>query len=176
MYYSTINERGVDLPTKQILFLERLQDFSAYKMAYLYGKVNTTLDWEEVRTLTWRGNPIVQRANPIVTAKPKDSTFFGETVDAGIGFLVNTSRDSGHIPLNPKSEPRPKPRPEPKLRPEPFYGRVLQPRRGGHIPIGEPRRPQPIPRPKEDEPRPWTREPVQRHEDEYTKRVRPSTP
>ena len=37
------------------------------------------------------------------------------------------------------------------------------------------RRPQPIPRPREDEPRPRTREPVQRHEDEYTRRVRPST-
>ena len=40
-YYSTINKRGVDLPAKQILFLERLQDFSAYRMVDLYGNMYT---------------------------------------------------------------------------------------------------------------------------------------
>ena len=139
-------------------------------MVDLYGNVYTILDWEEVQTLTWRGNLVVQRANPVTIAKPEDSTFFGETMDAGIGFLANTSGDSGHRPCDPKSEPRLKPRPKHKLRPKPrlesFHGRGFQPRRGGHVPTGEPRRPLPIPRPREDEPRPRTREHVRRHEDE----------
>ena len=169
----------MDLPTKQILFLERLQDFSAYKMVDLYGNGYTTLDWEKIRTLTWRQNPMVQRANPAATARLEDLAFFGETMDKGVGFPANTSGDSGHRPPNPKPKPRPKPRPKPKLRPEPrskpFHGRGMQPRRGGHHPMGEPRRPQPMPRPRDDEPQPRTQELVQRHEDEYMRRVRLST-
>ena len=66
------------------------------------GICTQTLDWEEVRTLTWRGKPVVQKANPAATAKPEDSAFFGETVDMGIGFPGNTSGESGHRPLDPK--------------------------------------------------------------------------
>ena len=142
---------------------------------YMY----TSLDWEDVWTLTWRGNPVVQRAKPAAIVKPEDLAFFGETVDMGIGFPGNTSGESGHWPPKPKPEPGPKPKHVPKSRPkprlEPFHGRGLLPRRGVCPPIGEPRRPIPIPRPREDELRPKTREPVQRHEDEYTRRVIPST-
>ena len=63
-YYSTINERGVDLQARQILFLERLQDFSAYRMVDLYGNMYATLDWEEVRTLTWRGKSGSSKSKP----------------------------------------------------------------------------------------------------------------
>ena len=51
----------------------------------------------------------------------------------------------------------------------------MLPRGGGRPPSGDPRRPIPIPRSREEEPRLRAREPVRRHEDEYTRRVRPST-
>ena len=97
----------------------------------------------------------------------------------GIGFPGNTSGESGHRPLDPKPKPGPEPKPVPRPRPdprtEPFWGGDLLPRGGGRPPSGDPRRPIPVPRPREEVPRPRGREPVRRHEDEYTRRVRPST-
>ena len=90
-----MNEKRADLPARQILFLERLQDFSSFRLVDSHENMYTTLDWEDVRTLTWRGQPVIQRANPGSTAKPEDSAFFGETVDMGMGFPRNTSGESG---------------------------------------------------------------------------------
>ena len=56
--------------------LERLQDFSAYWMVDLYGNEYATLEWEEVRNMTWRENPIIVSANPAPTTKPEDTAFF----------------------------------------------------------------------------------------------------
>ena len=95
-YYSTTNVREVKLPAKQILFLERLPDFSAYRMVDLHENEYATLEWEEIRGMTWRGNPIVVSANPAPTAKPEDSAFFGEIVnpmgsDPWMGVLAPSS-------------------------------------------------------------------------------------
>ena len=53
-----------------------------------------------------------------------------------------------------------------------FQDRDTTPKRGGHHPFGELRRPNPTPKPREDGPRPQPSKLVQRHKDEYTKRVR----
>ena len=76
-------------------------------MVDFYENMYTTLDWEDVRALTWRGNPVVQKAKPAAIAKPEDSTFFGEIMDMGIGFPGNTSGESGHRPRDLKPKPMP---------------------------------------------------------------------
>ena len=93
-FYATMNEKRANLPARQILFLERLQDFSSFRLVDSHKNMYTTLDWEDVRTLTWRGQPVIQRANPGSTTKPEDIAFFCETIDMGMGFLGNTSGNS----------------------------------------------------------------------------------
>ena len=87
----------------------------------------------------------------------------------GIGFPTPSSGTSGQ---RPESRPKPRPNMRPsKPRTNPLHGRDVAPKRGAHHPFGEPRRPHPIPRPREDGgPRPRPREPMRRHEDEYTQK------
>ena len=52
-YYSTTNVRGVELPTKQILCLERLPNLSAFRIVELYGNEYVILDWSKVSEKIW---------------------------------------------------------------------------------------------------------------------------
>lgn len=142
---------------KLFLCYKALIDGSSTQIIDVYGNQYVMLDWNKLGKITWQGRPVVASSVPTRTVGPEKSAYYEETVNLPWG---SQGIAGATFPLGNQF-----PRHDPRL--------TATKRRGLPPPQG-PRPPNPRGHreaPKSHPPR----DPIRRHEDEYMRRVRPST-
>ena len=168
-YYATTKLLPLKLPVTHVILVERFGK-RYNELRDKWGNDYRTLDWLEVRDLTWKGIPLFMEVSAKDTARPDTMAFQGETGPQPWkphekAVPTASERTTAKGPMFPAMPPLPvrgyAPRPE--------VGRAA-----GYVPAMTPLRPMRCPHIPLEDPRARIRDPPRRHDDEYSRRMRPS--
>lgn len=181
IHYVTHKHPLDDFPEKNVLYGETRQGGElVYKDSG--GRTYTQLDWQEILTLSYKGTPYFLDSSPRVTARPEETAYYGETVIPNPVRERNEGkreegqemsfRTTARGPTGTPSAPPWTTKRKDKI-PNPGRGGQVNWRLRGHENIVEQQRPAPVRPDRQRQER--GRDAGRRHEDDYTRRVRPST-
>ena len=159
VYYATTKLPYLDTPIRHKLTLQKIEDQT--RIVDTYGSQFRTLEWYEIRNLKWKGQPLFYVASPTTTARPGDRAYEDETrVPTVVHHTSRPSMSEGTTVQQPMPPPRATSLHDHSARVTPDAGRP-----GPLRPMG-----------RVDSPplEPYVPRPIQRHEDEHHRKVRPS--
>ena len=106
-YYATTCIPRLEMPYMHELVVERLKGVS-HRIQDKWGNEFRSLDWFEIKALTWIGKPLFTKVPAEDTALPEDTTFHGDTVPPrpiDLGGVEQTP-SGGTTPIFPPSGPK----------------------------------------------------------------------